>query len=294
VITGTLKGPTCRRAITLPVTAKFLSLPSDPSRSDSVIARAVLTEPSYWTPELPSLYQVSARLAVNGLEVATCGRPVGLRRFGVRGRSLWLDGRRFVPRGLLMEECDVDVRHFQAASLTAIVVDPSEAFLEHCDAEGVPVIAILAEASGTPMPVAVAAERIAQWAWHAAVLMAVMPLAVCDGDRDHIAEATRGSRGTLLLAHEVDGSKPPPEPAPAVDGFMVALAANTVPHAAWRAAPPDCSLLVRRPRGVWNVVSRSPCDALQAAMAAWRCENESRSAAWDWAGYCVDVSSEGT
>jgi hypothetical protein len=294
VITGSLKGPECRRAITLPVTATFLPLPGDASHVGSIVARAVLTEPSYWTPELPSLYQLTARLMVNGSEIATCVRPVGLRRFGVRGRSLWLDGRRFVPRGLAMFERDIDVGRFREASLTAMVADPSEEFLKQCDAEGVPVIAILVDAGGAPTAVDVAAERITRWAWHASVLMAIVPSAVCDGDRDCIADATRGSKGTLLLAQEVDGSTPPPSTAITADALLVSLAANAVPHPAWRTTPPEVPLLARRPHAPGAEVSRSPCDSLQAGLAAWRSGDKTHGAAWDWAGYCVDPGVQST
>jgi hypothetical protein len=294
VITGTLKGPECRRAITLPVTAKFLTLPPDASRSDSIVARAILTEPSYWTPELPSLYQMSARLVVDGVAIAACERPLGLRRFGVRGRSLWMDGRRFVPRGLLMAECDIVAGEFRDASLTATVADPSEAFLEQCDAEGVSVIAILSDTSGSPMAVDVACERIASWAWHASVLMAVVPVGVVAADRDRIADATRGSRGTLLLAQEVDGSKPPPSTAIAGDALLVSLPANSVPHASWRTTTLAAPLVARRLHVSNDVLSRAPCDTLQAALAAWRSGAETPTAAWDWAGYCVEVPPQGT
>lgn len=293
VITGSLKGPECRRAITLPVTATFLPLPADASHMESVVARAVLTEPSYWTPELPSLYQMKARVVVNGLDIEACEQTVGLRRFGVRGRSLWLDGRRFVPRGLLMLERDIDVRRFREASLTAMVADPSEEFLKQCDAEGVPVIAILADERGSAMCVDVAAERIGTWAWHASVLIAVVPLAARDGEGDRIAAATRRARGTLLLGLEFDGSMPPPSTAIAGDAILVSLAANTVPHPVWRTTPPAVPLLARRPHAPDAVVSRSPCDSLQAGLAAWRSGHKTHDAAWDWAGYCVDVCTRG-
>lgn len=294
VITGSLKGPECRRAITLPVTATFLPLPADASHANSIVGRAVLTEPSYWTPELPSLYQMKARVVASGLGIETCEQAVGLRRFGVRGRSLWLDGRRFVPRGLLMPERDIDLKRFREASLTAMVADPSEAFLKECDAEGVPVIAILADERGSAMNVDVAAERIGLWSWHASVLLAVVPLAAREGEGDRIAAATRRARGTLLLGLEVDGSMPPPTTAISGDAIVVSLAANAVPHSAWRTTPPAVPCLAIRPHTPDAVVSRGPCDSLQAGLASWRSGDETPGAAWDWAGYCVEVCAQGT
>ena len=71
VLTGTLTGPDCRHAITLPVGAKLAAVPGspaglNPAAASTVVARVILTEPSFWTPELPSLYRLEARLVAAG------------------------------------------------------------------------------------------------------------------------------------------------------------------------------------------------------------------------------------
>jgi hypothetical protein len=298
-ITGALTGPKCRRAITLPVTAKLVVMPAGPEATPTrtVVARAILTEPSYWTPELPSLYRLDARLVAEGREIARVQRVVGLRRFGVRGRSFWLDGRRAVPRGIVLPEPSVDVDRFREAALAAVVADPSENVLDRCDAEGVAVIGLLADADGQPLDAEAAAARITRWAWHAAVLMAVVSKDAPSDAITMIASETRRRRGTLLVAQEVDGSLPPPEGVQAADAVVVSLAVHAVPHPAWRAASPKLPLIARRaepPAFTTTTPSRRECDVLQATLAAWSSAERADAIAWDWAGYCVDLQVPGT
>jgi hypothetical protein len=101
-IGGTLSGPETRLAITLPTVASLADLGPGPGpRFDgSALARGILTEPGYWTPELPHRYRLHVEVRAGGGVIASCDRLVGLRRLGVRGRSLWLEGRRWVPRGV--------------------------------------------------------------------------------------------------------------------------------------------------------------------------------------------------
>jgi hypothetical protein len=292
---GTLSGPDCRHAITLPVTAKLGPVPGPaateaPAAATTLVARTILTEPSFWTPELPGLYRLDARLVVSGREVAAWRRSVGLRRLGVRGRSLWLDGRRYVPRGLVASAERVELPAFRAASLAVVVPDPSEAFLAHCDAEGVAAIALLAAAAGKPCDLEAAAATIARWAWHPALVAAVVPRGVSAEAAGGLATATRGRRGTLLVAWEADGSRPPPAVPVGVDLLVVTLSAGGLPHEAWRTEPPAVPLVARRlfdeaSASAAQSPSRRECDALQAALAGWGIA--AGDPAPDWAGYVV-------
>ena len=289
-LSGTLTGPDCRRAITLPVTARLVAVPGPPQAplSATVVARAILTEPSFWTPELPNRYRLDARLVAGNRELAAWQRPVGLRRLGVRGRSLWLDGRRYVPRGILGRSADLDIAGFRDAALAAVVADPTDTFLERSDTEGVAVIGLLADGQGQPLEMAAAVERLAAWAWHPAVLVAVVVAAVPGAEAGRIAAATRSSRNTLLLAHEVDGTEPPPAVAAGIDLFVVTLPAGGLPHKAWRTEPPGVPLMAQRVVDVAcapgpKPTSRSDCDALQAALAGWGTTGSGPAS--DWAGY---------
>lgn len=279
VLSGTLSGPDCRHAITLPVTAKLAALPDSRSglsgaAARTVVARAILTEPSFWTPELPGLYRLEARLVAGEREVAAWKRPVGLRRLGVRGRSLWLDGRRHVPRGLVAPAMRVDLAAYRAASLAAVVADPPEEFLARADTEGVAVFGLLADAVGQPLDVEAAAAAVRRWARHPAVFVGVVPRDVSAASAEEIAAATRGHRGTLLVAAEADGRLPPPGAPAGVDLLVVALPAGGLPHPAWRTAPPPVPVVVRRAAANASAdhaepPSRRACDSLQADLAGW-------------------------
>jgi hypothetical protein len=315
-VAGTLTGPDCRHAITLPVTAKLAAVPGSPAEpaaatATSVVARAILTEPSYWTPELPNLYRLEARLEAGGRELAAWRRPVGLRRLGVRGRSLWLDGRRYVPRGLMAPAEQIDLAAFRAAAVAAVVPDPSEAFLTRADVEGIAVLGLLTDEAGHALDVEAATAAVLRWAWHPAVLVAVVPRGVSAAAAGEIATATRSRRGTLLVAWEADGPLPPPAVPAGIDLLVVTLPAGEVPHAAWRTEPPAVPLVARAKRGRESFLqstlpgeaglgraacggremtpdpflpSRRPCDSLQAALAAWGTAGGA-AAAPDWAGY---------
>jgi hypothetical protein len=293
-LAGTLTGPDCRHAITLPVTAKLAAVPGSPAgltaaAAMSVVARVILTEPSYWTPELPNLYRLDARLVAGDRELAAWQRPVGLRRLGVRGRSLWLDGRRYVPRGLVRPGERIDLAAFRAAAVAAVVPDPSEALLTRADVEGIAVLGLLADEAGNVLDVEVVIEAVLRWAWHPATLAAVVPRGVSAATAEEIATATRSRRGTLLVAWEVDGTLPPPAIPTGVDLLVVRLPAGGLPHEAWRTEPPSVPLVARGAADVDAAraalpPSRRPCDSLQAALAGWGISSGVTPAP-DWAGY---------
>jgi hypothetical protein len=298
-LSGTLTGPECKHAITLPVTAKLTAIRRDDAAAaaDTLVARAILTEPSSWTPELPNLYRLEARLEAGGQELAACQRPVGLRRLGVRGRSLWLDGRRYVPRGVAAAPEAIDVARFRAAALAAVMADPADDVLARCDAEGVAVIALLADEAGRALDVEAATAAIACWAWHPAVLVAVVPRGVSAEAAGEIATNTRTCRDTLLLAREVDGTRPPPSLPAGIDLVVVTLPAGGLPHEAWRSDPPGVPLLARRTAEAIDAAdaleavagdspSRRECDAFQAALAGWGTGGGAGQPP-DWAGYLV-------
>lgn len=293
MLSGTLAGPECRHAITLPVTAKLTAVraaPGESAAATTLVARAILTEPSYWSPELPNLYQLEARLEAGGRERAAWRQPVGLRRLGIRGRSLWLDGRRYVPRGVeAVGDDTINLVAFRAAAVAAVVPDPSEALLARCDAEGVAVLALLADESGRPLDLQSATAAVRRWAWHPAVLTAVVPRGVSAEAACEIATAARSHRGTLLVAWEVDGSRPPPAAPAGIDLFVVALPAGGLPHDAWRTEPPALPFVARRLRDAASASpteppSRTACDSFQAALAGWGI-SPGHAPAFDWAGY---------
>lgn len=274
-ITGTLTGPRRGRDTTLPATARL-----QPTAVAGA-ARALVTEPAYWTPDLPNLYRLEATIERTDEPGERIDRLVGLRRLGVRGRSLWLDGRRWVPRGVAARGADLEV--CKSAQVAAVVIDPDEATLVRADELGV---AVLAAASvATPDDLATLRRSIAAWAVHPSAVVVVLPPTIGLEGAAAIAAATRDFRGTQLLAARVAGAAPPPDSIPpGIDALVVALDAATMPHEGWRAGAPQ-PLIAWRDDPAAPIAGRGPADVLQACLAAWGTRGGRDTLAWDWAGY---------
>jgi hypothetical protein len=277
-IIGTLTGPRRGRDTTLPVTARLQPV------ADGRTARAILTEPAYWTPDLPNLYRLEARLEGGADPATATDRLVGLRRFGVRGRSLWLDGHRWVPRAVAVSGRD-DLAACKAAAVAAVVSEPDELLLARADEIGVAVLAVVSSTKASD-PAAVVA-MLAAWTAHPAAVVAILPAGLPPDVVATIATASRPDRDTLLVAATVAGAEPPPASlSPGIDVLVVALEPGGAPDPAWRdgAALP---LLAWRREPTTPAAGRRPCDALQATLAAWGIAAGRDHVPWDWAGYVV-------
>jgi len=284
-LAGELAGPECRRSITLPAGASLTDL--GPGES-GLLAKAVLTEPAFWTPELPNLYRLTARLVVDGQTVAEATRRVGLRRSGARGRSLWLEGRRWVPRGMAVDPRSCDMKIVHEAGAVAVVIDPPEHFLGAADEAGLAIIAVAEGDDGHPLAADAIVERIGRWAMHPAVVMTALPQANADADVATLAANARRLKGTMLLGRLVSGDAPPPVGLPAgIDCLIVSLASDGLPHATWRDAAPALPLVAWQRTAKDGAVDRAACDRLQATLAAWGIAAGRMHQPWDWAGYIV-------
>lgn len=276
-IAGTLAGPRRGRDTTLPVTVRF-----QPTATGGV-ARALLTEPAYWTPDLPNLYRFAATVRSGDAPPRSIDRLVGLRRLGVRGRSLWLDGRRWVPRAVRAEGC-AGIDACKPAALAALVTDPDESTLAHADAIGVAVLALVSATTADPAAIA---DRIAAWSAHPSAALAILSQEFSAANIAAIARAALPRRDTLLLAAEVTGIHPPPATTfPGIDALVVSLEVDQLPHDTWRDGA-EVPLVAWRRAGAAPGAGRAPCDALQAALATWAAAGKPDARARDWAGYVV-------
>ena len=98
-LTGQIRGPRCRTAQTLPATSPLVDLGPGPT----LLARALVPEPCFWSPDLPAIYDLTVHLQRGMQVVATEQRQIGLRSLGVRGRHLILEGKSLVLRGVATE-----------------------------------------------------------------------------------------------------------------------------------------------------------------------------------------------
>lgn len=306
-VAGTLVGPRRGRDMTLPTTVKLIDLTPDHAvrdrpalavaradavsgRADTAFARAVFTEPAYWTPELPNLYRLQADISRGDQNVAVIDLLIGLRRLGRRGRSFWLEGRRWVPRGVAASAADFDGPLLRSLSAAAVIDDPSGQVCAAADTAGVAIIAQLLDASGRVLPPAKAIERIAAWSLHPAVVLAVVPRTLPADQIIAMIAAIRPLKGTMLIGLEVDGTQPPdlvPEAmVAAFECLVVTLPCDGLPHEAWRSWPADMPLVVRRAVAPETAAQhRRECDRLQAALAAWGLADGASQLPRDWAGF---------
>jgi hypothetical protein len=292
-LTGTLVGPRRGRDMTLPTTVKLVDVTADHAAAadaGQALARAVFTEPAYWTPELPNLYRLHAEVQCGDHTVAIVDRMVGLRRLGVRGRSLWLEGRRWVPRGVTISPTGFEPTSLRSLSAAAVIDDPSDAICEAADQAGVAIIAVLRSADDQPFDHNTAARRIAAWALHPSVVLAVVPRTANLEESMAIVAGVRPLKGTMLVGLEVDGMQPPDAVpavvADAVDCIVVDLPLDGLPHHGWRMWKANKPLVAQRAvANGGSVEHRQECDRLQAALAAWGLADGATQLPWDWAGY---------
>jgi hypothetical protein len=293
VVSGTIVGPECSTAATLPTTVQLVD--QGAVEGQPALARGVCTEPGFWTPELPNLYLADVTLRRGDEIIAAGRRKIGLRRLGVKGRSLWLDGRRYVPRGVpgLADRAGLEALVPLSAAAVVTVSDTtdlaSESFAARLDAMltladriGVAVVICIAPSDGVAPDPQLFQERLEGWSAHPSAFLVVLPSGLAD-----VAVAVGRRRGTMLLGLEVDGLQPPPLPVGGIDLFVVRLPEDGVPHDAWQRVP--ALPLVAAIRGSDRVpadFARGTCDRLQARLAAWALP-DLRDQPWDWAGYLV-------
>lgn len=281
-IEGRLAGPRCARGTMLPVDVALEPLPPVPG--GVALARCILTEPAYWQPDVPALYRLEARLIGDG-GTATAAVTVGLRRGGVRGRSLWLEGRRYVPRGISCPALTAALAdELRAAAAAAWITDPDERSLGLAASTGVAVVARLSAVGGADV-----AARLVDLATCPAVLLAVVAAGV---PAAAVATGLRGAgkrRGSLPVGWEVDGTRPPPAATlPPVDALVALLPGGADPAPGWREPPPVALVAAATmPEPLAPVaVARRECDRLQARLAAWG-GGAGTGATVPWAGYLV-------
>ncbi len=286
---GFLTGPTSTRASTLPVRQKIrIHSQRVVDEGTEILGHSILTEPAFWTPNVPMLYLVKCRVTSSGKEVALLSQTTGLRRLGIRNHSLWLDGHRFVLRGVTCGNINnTSAEQQPEGHRTADVLDlPAEIFsktdslelamdenLKTADQIGQPLIIRLHPKS---QPSAIPSV-ICQLTSHPSVFLTVIPNTL-------LPEVPKFSayKGTMLFATEMSAQNPPLELPNGIDLVIVRLA-QTVPGASWKIPPPY-------PVIAWQTgvpSQRQECDHLQALLANWRTAPKSPPSSWDWAGYLV-------
>jgi hypothetical protein len=137
---GRLTGPTCQYAETLQATYRL----EDRGAGDSLVAEAIVPEPSFWTPEMPHLYRAQVELVQGGKVVARAERHFGIRTLGAGGRKLIYDGQRWVLRGVRSDAVPPTRLSQWRENHTAMIArGPDDALCEEASRVGVLIVAEL-------------------------------------------------------------------------------------------------------------------------------------------------------
>lgn len=261
---GFLRGPYCLYSTTLPATIKFI----DAGPGESLLAKATLPDPCFWSPALPSLYDVHLELRRGEEVLAVCERQFGIRALDVRGRFLYDQGKRFVLRGVSAQldprlrspVTDLpDLLCWHDAPAAMLAMSPANSLCEEASRVGVLVVASVT----ADQPALQEVQRLSRYASVAIIVLA--------GDVPIDNDLRVAARNTIL-ARWIDAAEDV-----AVDEGCEAIVVHlpgdssevattehswtsqTIPVIVWR------SLDYRRPRQLQ--AARAACDELQADLA---------------------------
>ncbi len=150
-IRGRIHGPYCEIARTI---ASSVPL-RDAGPGETLLAQADVPEPCTWSPELPAHYEVEIELMRGGECVVRDLRRLGIRRFGPRGKSLYLNTRRYVLRGIHAmavdstaangsgtdDELASDLEGWRRSGAAIVIDNPSDALCDAASRQGVLIVA---------------------------------------------------------------------------------------------------------------------------------------------------------
>jgi hypothetical protein len=139
-LTGTLTGPTCRYAETLPAVFSFV----DRGPGRALLAEAVVPEPCFWTPAMPHLYRAEVQRRQADTVLAQVERTFGIRPLGASGRRLIYAGKGWVLRGAAADELPkTELEVWHDAETAMLARDPDDALCETASRVGVLLVAEL-------------------------------------------------------------------------------------------------------------------------------------------------------
>jgi len=162
---GYVHGPRCELAHTLP--AKFTL--QDLGAGPTLLARTTITDPCYWTSDLPQLYEVHVELRRGTEVLAREQRMIGLRGIGARDQRLVREGKAWIPRGVSLASLSgSDVTALREHLLVGICSSPPLDLLVEASRLGVYLIVYI---DATQQDVASTLHQLARWP---AVMMAVI------------------------------------------------------------------------------------------------------------------------
>lgn len=273
-IVGQVVGPRCEYAKTLPAR---MSLRMQ-SGGNVIRAEAIVPDPCFWSPRMPQLYDVQIEVRCGDKIICSAERPLGIRRLGPRGESLFLEGTRWVMRGVsegTLPESDAnDTELLQSchdAEAALLISDASDELLESASRLGT---LLLVQVTGSSDEIARQLNRLSRYPVAIAVIRSESASVVGDLAFDATAKEKR-PRNLLLAQHVKESDAEPLAPW----AQMVLVEGQEASRIAERAKAFSLPVIAYRPAAAGQGVleDRKACDHLQRDLAPHG----------DFAGYIV-------
>lgn len=256
-LTGFVRGPRCSRGSTLPAKFRLQSrLPASGrgAMSEDAAAGALITEPVYWSPDWPALYDLAVELQDGSQTLEQATRSIGIRALKVVNRRFDFGGKHWVLRGVRRdcpEPTDLGTFREHGAALLAPAAHLTEQILAEASESGVMLIAELSSQDDHQ-------HAVSQLSRHAAVAIVVLPADV---------PIPPASGNMLPVRRLVQG-----EPEPPADEAKAAMAQvrDAAKFADW-ASRLSRAVIAYRPlaEAADPATARAACDRLQRDLAPY-------------------------
>lgn len=133
-LSGFVRGPRCFYSTTLPATYRL----RDAGPGPSLLAKALVPDPSYWSPETPHIYDVTVELRKGPDIIASEVRQIGFKPLGISGRFFTWEGKPWVMRGVTTRHGDVaSIESWRDCSAALVGVCIPDAQLREASEKGV-------------------------------------------------------------------------------------------------------------------------------------------------------------
>ena len=194
-LAGFIRGPECEYCKTLPTSTPL----GDAGPGDSLLAQASMPDPCFWSPDVPARYRAHVELRRGNDIVESTEREFAVRNFGCRGKSFFLDGRRWVLRGVMADNPSTeDLPAWREACAAMIVSDPSDELCREATRQGVVIVPSVSRGETAEANL----EQVARLARFGAVHLVLMRSAEIPG------EALRRAAPNLLFGLDVGWDSP--------------------------------------------------------------------------------------
>ena len=133
-LSGFIRGPRCFYSTTLLSTYPL----ADAGPGPSLLAKALVPDPCYWSPETPNIYDVTVELR-RGKDVITSEvRQIGFKPLGISGRFFTWEGKPWVLRGVTAKPTtEVDLNEWRNNSAALVGSGLSDEELQEASVKGV-------------------------------------------------------------------------------------------------------------------------------------------------------------